>query len=171
MNGFPMDAVIALVQGDRQGAARLAHEWFGELPRHPAVGRLVSVHFASRLAPVLSPATAEQAYAQLQPCRDIWIFAGPEALWGSTAYAAARYALCAGRIDDAINDFEIALASHERAGEVPVRAIIELELATALAQRDAPGDGERVLPLAASALATAEAVGMTDVRAGAVAFV
>jgi hypothetical protein len=171
MNGFPMDAVIAQAQGDRQTAARLARDWFGELPRHPAVGRLVSVHFASRLAPVLSTAAAEQAYAQLQSCGDIWIFAGPEAMWGSTAHALGRYALCAGRTDDAISDFEIALASHERAGEVPVRAVIELELAAALAQRDAPGDRERVLPLAVSALETADAIGMPDVRAGAPALV
>ena len=171
IRAFPMDAVIAHAQGDRRSATTLAGEWFDEVPRHPALGRLVSLHFASRLAPVLSPGTAEQAYAQLQPWPDTWLFSGPEAIWGSSAHSLGRYALCAGRIDDAIVHYETALASHERAGEVPVRAIIELELATALAQRDAPGDGERVLPLAASALATADAIGMADVRAGATALV
>lgn len=171
MNGFPMDAVIAQAQGDRERAGRLAEEWFEERPRHPAVGRLTSVHFASRLARLLSPATAEGAYAQLRSHPESWACAGPEALWGSSAHALGRYALSMERIDEAIAHLETALESHERAGEVPVRAIIEMELAAALAERDAPGDGERVLPLAASALATAEAIGMADVRAAASALV
>ena len=108
MNGLPMDAVIAQAHGGREQAGRLSEQWFDELPRHPAVGRLTSVLFAGRLAPVLSPATAESAYTQLAPHRDVWMFAGPEVMWGSMALALARYALCMGRVDDAIGHFETA---------------------------------------------------------------
>ncbi|MEY2404804.1 MAG: hypothetical protein QOD38_2355, partial [Acidimicrobiaceae bacterium] len=171
MSAIPMEAVMAHAQGDTASATRLAGAWFDDVPRHPALGRLVSLHFASRFAPVLSAATAEQAYRQLEPWPDTWMFSGPEAIWGSSALALGRYALSMEHIDDAIAHLEVALASHERAGEVPVRAIIELELAAALVRRNAPGDGERVLPLAGSALATADAVGMADVRAGAASLI
>ncbi|MEY2421081.1 MAG: hypothetical protein QOI95_1148 [Acidimicrobiaceae bacterium] len=168
---FPMHVRLAEIDGDLDRAAILAAEWFDGIPRRYALGRMLSVHSASVFAPLLPRAMAEIAYERLQPYPDVWMFAGPEAIWGSSAFALARYALRLGRIDDAVHHFEMALASHERGGEVPVRAMIEVELAAVLAARDAPGDGERVLPLAASALATANAIGMADVRAAASALV
>jgi class 3 adenylate cyclase len=171
MAAYPVDAVSALARGDLDRAASLAEQWFVEVPRHPATGQLATWEFVSRLAPVISPVRAAQAYAQLEPYHELWIFAGPEVLWGSCERALARYAARMGRADDAIAHLERALESHERAGDVPQRAMIELDLATALAQRDAPGDGERVLPLAASALATADHIGLADVHAGATALV
>ena len=171
LGGLPIECRIAHGLGDTERAARLTTEWYDAFLQRPVLGRVLGMHYASRLAPVMSPAMAESAYQELQPFPDTWVFAGPEAIFGSSAIALARYARRLGRLDDAIAHFEVALVSHERAGEVPYRAGIEVELAELLAERDGPGDGERVLPLAASALATADAIGLADIRAQASALV
>jgi tetratricopeptide (TPR) repeat protein len=171
LRGFPADLFVADASGDVDSAPALVDEFHSKTDSLPAQGRLLNVHLMSRFASVTSLDMARRAYERLAPYVHLWMFVGSEFQVGSTAYALARYARRLGEIDEAVSLYERALDSHERAQEVPYRAIIEVELADLLAERDAPGDGDRVRPLAASALATANAIGMADVQVAAEALV
>ncbi|MEY2453933.1 MAG: hypothetical protein QOD92_3507, partial [Acidimicrobiaceae bacterium] len=157
--------IVAWAEGDIERATAMANKWFASFDPAYKMGWAMQLHGASILTPIINEKAAAFAYDQLAPWPDTWMFIGPEMFFGSSAHSLAHYALRLGRIDDAVAHYEVALASHVRAGEVPVRAQIESELARTLAERDGPGDGERVLPLAGSALATARSIGLADVEA------
>jgi tetratricopeptide (TPR) repeat protein len=171
LRGFPADLFVAEATGDVERVPDLVEDFHSNFGSFPAAGRVQNVVLMSRFAAVTSIEAARRAYELLGPYVDMWLCVGTEFQVGSTAYALARYARRLGETDEAVSLYERALDSHERAQEVPYRAIIEVELADVLAERAAPGDRERVRSLAASALATANAIGMPDVRVAAEALI
>jgi tetratricopeptide (TPR) repeat protein len=166
LRGLASPLTAAWFEGDDERTRALVTAWFDGFTRAKMAWGL-QLHYASVFCPFVSPAAAAWAYEQLAPHPGVWMFVGPEMLFGVSDLSLARYAWRAGRIDDAIRHFEAAQAEHVRSGEVPLRATIELELAQALAERVAPGDAERVAPLGTSALAVARSLGLRDVEAAA----
>jgi len=81
---------------------------------------------------------------------------------GSTERALGVAALTTGDVDAAVAHQERAVVANRRLGNRPLTAIAEADLADALLRRDRPGDGGRAAAALASAIATADALGMPD---------
>lgn len=123
---YPGDAWTAMLRNDNATAEALAEAYVARVDQLPANMALTSIAFSSRIAPVLSPSSAERLYQMLMPARGAWT-GSPEAVFGSASAALARYAARAGRRDDAVALWREALDSHERAGEVALREGFERE--------------------------------------------
>src|SRR5947209_9717389 len=129
LRGFPADLFVAEASEDVERVPVLVDDFHSNIGSFPAAGRVHNVVVMSRFASVTSIDAARRAYQLLEPYVDMWVCFGSEVQVGSTAYALARYARRLGEMDDAMSLYERALESHERAQEVPYRAIIEVELA------------------------------------------
>jgi len=157
----PWRAIAAAHDGDRERAsAELARWEEEELPHVPSwvVGPYIAV--ASPAARGLAPALAERMYQGILHHDGRWIAAGYEAITGHSDVALGRYAAAAGRLDEGIDRLERGIAEHDRAGEVPVRALAVVDLAELLLERGSPGDADRARALAREALAVAERIGL-----------
>ncbi len=88
---------------------------------------------------------------------------------GSIAHQIALLASTAGRLDEAETYFEAALDANERMGARPFLAQTQSAYARMLLKRGSDGDVERAQQLIATALETAEEIGMAKLVADIVA--
>ena len=79
---------------------------------------------------------------------------------GSSASDLGRLAVVLGRLDEAVERFEEAMAIDARVGARPAAVLDGVQLAAALVARDGPGDPARALGLARAAAAEARRLGM-----------
>ncbi|HSH11192.1 MAG TPA: hypothetical protein VLA10_05345 [Ilumatobacter sp.] len=115
------------------------------------------------LAPSLRHASAETASLaerELDGFDDIWMSTGAQESSGHCRWTRGLLAIAQGRTDEAIGQYEAALASHVAAGELTLRANNSYHLVEALIGRDGPGDRDRARIVAAEAAAIADRVGI-----------
>ena len=89
--------------------------------------------------------------------------------FGSAQIGLGCAAAACGRLDQAVEHFEAALAVHEPHGWRTIAADIRQQYAAVLAERDAPGDRERCLAMLDTLIADAADIGMAVCLADAVA--
>ena len=116
-------------------------------------------------------ATTDHAAAVLRLYPDLFVTGGAGAILvsGSVRTYLGVAAAAAGRPDDAVRELRLGIAADDQAGTPPFAALARFELATVLASRRRPGDGEEASALAASVAATAGQLGMAPLRARAAA--
>lgn len=112
--------------------------------------------------------TAEQIHRELAPF-DGLVIGGAIAVVGPVGYFLALVDARAGRIDEAIGRLEAAAALSARGDLGPSLARIRVALAETLLRRSAAGDRDRAAVLASIAAADAQRLGLTHVRAQALA--
>jgi tetratricopeptide (TPR) repeat protein len=122
---------------------------------------LLGISMASEACALLDDrATAATLYGQLAP------FAGRHAIGHAEGSVGAvdRYlgllAATLGRLDDAVQHLDEAVAMNQRMGARPWTAHAQHDLARVLRRRDSAGDRERAAELEAAALVTAHEIGM-----------
>ena len=103
---------------------------------------------------------AATLYALIEPYADRNGFGHPQFCTGSLARSLGLLAGALGRVEDAEQHFEEAIAVNERMGARPWAAHSRHDLARLLTDRDGPGDRERAAVLVAEAHRTAEELGM-----------
>jgi hypothetical protein len=126
-------------------------------------GLTTSVHVSAALG---DPGAARTAHAVLAPYADQWVTL-MSTVGGSVAHYLGVAATVFGDYADAERRFRDAAAAHAGAGAPGWLARTQLEWARMLANRGSPGDTGRARQLAGDALATAEALGMPALAAGA----
>jgi tetratricopeptide (TPR) repeat protein len=153
----------AYAQAGRLDAARaeldvLRRDDFAMLPRDVNFdpGMAMLAHAAAELGDAALAAGVEP---HLRPAAACWIVYGiGSATLGPVAYSLGLCSLLRGRVDAAVDDFELALAKSRQMRCRPYEAHASLGLASALERR---GDAERAAPLRAAAVAVGEELGMT----------
>jgi tetratricopeptide (TPR) repeat protein len=153
----------AYAQAGRLDAARaeldvLRRDDFAMLPRDVNFdpGMAMLAHAAAELGDAALAAGVEP---HLRPAAACWIVYGiGSATLGPVAYSLGLCSLLRGRVDAAVDDFELALAKSRQMRCRPYEAHASLGLASALERR---GDTERAAPLRAAAVAVGEELGMT----------
>jgi hypothetical protein len=159
------------VEAGRDAAARatldaLAVRGFTDVPRTvdlvptlavlaETVHRLGDTERAAMLEPLLQP------FARRCAVVSTWVVG----CLGSVERHLGLLAATMGRLDEAIAHHEVALAVHAQMGAPALGAHTQAELGRMLVTRNAPGDAARAAALLADARATAEALGMTRLRA------
>ena len=114
-------------------------------------------------------ALAELLYRRLLVSEDHLVTGGVlyMTLDGPASWGLASLARFLGRVDEARDHYEHALAMSRRTGGRPVHALIACEYAALLSAGDTPEDRQRALALAEAAAKTAEELGMRAAKADA----
>ena len=156
-----------LQTGDRAGAAELYRRASaGEPAPVPATLPVaaVTVELSAEFGP---PETLEEAAALLRPHAGLFVTGGAGAVLvtGSVHRYLGLAAAAAGRLDEAVREFRLAIAANDEAGTPPYAALARFELAKVLARRGRPGRrAEALRRWRASVTATAEQLGMAPLR-------
>ncbi|UCF45912.1 MAG: DUF2791 family P-loop domain-containing protein [Myxococcales bacterium] len=110
---------------------------------------------------------AEQLYRRLLVAQDHLVTGGILYLTldGPASWGLASLARFLGRMHEAREHYEHAMAMSRRTGGRPVHALIANEYATLLSESDVPADRARALALAREAGATADELGMRALKA------
>ncbi len=101
------------------------------------------------------------ALADLEPFRGQHVVGSGVSYCGPAEVTLGLGALAQGRLDDAVDDLEVAVRLCDRSGVPAYLAEATHHLATALAARGAPGDRERARRLAAESDGLVRSLGMT----------
>ncbi|VVJ18159.1 Uncharacterised protein [Amycolatopsis camponoti] len=119
------------------------------------------------------PDAVERAAAILRPHAGLFVTGGAGSILvtGSVRRYLGLAAAAAGRLDEAVREFKLAVAANDDAGTPPYAALARFGLAKVLARRARPGDVDEALALLASVSATADRLGMAPLHqeAGALA--
>ena len=112
------------------------------------------------------PEVVERAAALLRPHAGLFVTGGAGSILvtGSVRRYLGLAAASAGRLDEAVREFKLAIAADDEAGTPPYAALARFGLAKVLARRARPGDVDEALGLAASVAAAAERLGMAPLR-------
>ncbi len=112
------------------------------------------------------PEAVERAAALLRPHAGLFVTGGAGSILvtGSVRRYLGLAAASAGRLDEAVREFKLAIVANDEAGTPPYAALARFGLAKVLARRARPGDVDEALGLAASVSATAERLGMAPLR-------
>jgi tetratricopeptide (TPR) repeat protein len=156
----------ALVQGGRLEQAGneidlLRRDDFALLPRDANLVPACAIlgHVAGELG---DSDLAEAVEPLLRPSAPYWVVMGyGPATLGPVAFTLGLACQLTGRLDQAVEDFELALALSERMRARPYLAHTRIHLAQVLEQRRAPGDVVRARGLREEGLVTARELEMT----------
>src|SRR5262249_28587414 len=100
--------------------------------------------------------------SQLRPSADYWVVLGyAPATLGPVAFTLGLACQLTERLDQAVEDFELALQQSTRMHARPYLAHTQVRLAQVLDQRGAPGDAVRAGSLRREGTETARELGMT----------
>ena len=166
---FPTYSVFRCVlahayhEAGREGEARslLAELGRAGFPVAPLEERVYGLSLLADVASGLADrAAADRLYELLLPHAGRAAVSPPDDCTGSIDRPLGMLAAAAGRLDDAERHLLDAIRLNDRLRAAPWVAASRLELARVLAERGAPGDGERAAELARRALATADELGM-----------
>jgi tetratricopeptide (TPR) repeat protein len=152
--------------GDHDTARALLDEAVAEGPERMLrdvnlVGGLAQLAEAS--AAVSHAECAATVVALLEPFADrMVVFVRATALAGSVARPLGRALATAGRIDEAIEALEAAIAADRVRGGIPLAARAQRDLAEILLARGAPEDGPRAGALLEEAARTADRLGLAE---------
>ena len=152
--------------GDRHAARALLDEAVAEGPESMLrdanlVGGLAQLAEAS--AAIGHAECAAAVVALLEPFADrMVVFVRATAVAGSVARPLGRALATAGRIDEAIEALEAAIAADRVRGGIPLAARAQRDLAEVLLARGAPGDGRRAGALLEEAARTADRLGLAE---------
>jgi DNA-binding SARP family transcriptional activator/tetratricopeptide (TPR) repeat protein len=152
--------------GDHHAARALLDEAVAEGPESMLrdanlVGGLTQLAEAS--AAVSHAECAATVVPLLEPFADrMVVFVRATALAGSVARPLGRALATAGRIDEAIEALEAAIAADRVRGGIPLAARARRDLAEILLARGAPGDGPRAGALLGEAARTADRLGLAE---------
>src|SRR5829696_4442377 len=160
--------------GDEVTARRSLQSVVTELLRRPRDGLwLPPVAVAALVAARLhEPAAPDRLYRALLPYRTQIIVAAmphPVVCFGSASFYLGLLATATARWAEAGDQFEAAIAVHERLGAGPLLARTRLAYARMLLARDRPADRRRAGQLLEQALAAADVLGMAAVTGEALA--
>jgi tetratricopeptide (TPR) repeat protein len=165
---FTFEAGVALMaaRAGRHASARaaldrLAPDGLAALPRSatwlPAM--LVIVELAAALA---DRGLARETYDVVVPFADQTVVVSPGLVClGSTERALGVAAFCFGDLDRAVDHLERAIAANLCLDNRPFWTMARASLASALRQRDRPGDRARAVALLHAAIPDADSMGMT----------
>ncbi|MGH7805264.1 MAG: hypothetical protein ACREQJ_13030, partial [Candidatus Binatia bacterium] len=143
----------------RRGLEQLAGHGISEVPRH--IEWLSSMcRLGESAARIGDHARARELYEILLPYRDRLV-ARMVVCLGAVARPLGIIATALSRFDEAERHFETALELNGRVGTTIWVAYTQFDYAQMLLTRDAPGDRERAVALASTALATTRECGMT----------
>ncbi len=153
------------VQGGRLERAReeidnLRRDDFAALPRDANFVPACTIlgHVAGELDDAELAAAVE---SQLRPSAAYWVVLGyGPATLGPVAFTLGLACQLTGRLDQAVEDFELSLEQSSRMSARPYLAHTKVRLAQVLQRRGAPGDGARAESLRGEGLATARELGM-----------
>jgi tetratricopeptide (TPR) repeat protein len=141
--------------------AELCRDDFAELPRDANFVPACTIlgHVAGELDDADLAAAVEP---QLRPSAAYWVVLGyAPATLGPVAFTLGLACQLTGRLDQAVEDFELALQQSTRMRARPYLAHTQVRLAQVLEQRGAPGDAVRAGSLRAEGTETARELGMT----------
>jgi class 3 adenylate cyclase len=151
---------LGRVDEARERFERTAGEDFGDIPRD--VSWFGRIFLAARVCAELGDtARARTLRDQIAPYANEMAISGPFALcWGPMTLALGRMEHLLRNLDEAVTQYEDALAGLEGLHFGVLLAPAQLELAHVLVERGSDGDRSRALSLAGEALATAQELAM-----------